>query len=134
MSTLTTEAQAALEAFSSASGWEARSRLLLQWASRLPDVETRREQDLVHGCESQVWVTHQPEGGKHFFRAGSDSRILRGLLTVLLARANGLTQDELAVLDIHDWLAQLGLERQLSASRGNGLRAVIERMRVLAGA
>jgi cysteine desulfuration protein SufE len=132
MTVLTAEAQTALDAFSSANGWEARSRLLLQWATRLPDVETRRDEDRVHGCESQVWVTHKQEGGRHFFRAGSDSRILRGLLAVLLARANGLAREELAVLDIHDWLGQLGLERQLSASRGNGLSAVVERMRALA--
>ncbi|TWI55472.1 cysteine desulfuration protein SufE [Pseudomonas duriflava] len=131
MTALTEEAQAALDAFTTANGWEARSRLLLQWATRLPDVETRRDEDLVHGCESQVWVTHQRDGNRNQFRAGSDSRILRGLLAVLLARANGLTDEELADLNVHDWLHQLGLERQLSASRGNGLRAVVERMKAL---
>ncbi len=48
------------------------------------------------------------------FRASSESRVLKGLLAVVLVRANGLTREELGRLDIHGWLSELGLERQLS--------------------
>jgi len=58
--------------------------------------------------------------------------VLKGLLAVVLVRANGLTREELGRLDIHGWLGELGLERQLSQSRSNGLNAVLTRMRELA--
>jgi cysteine desulfuration protein SufE len=52
---------------------------------------------------------------------------------VLLARVDGLKGEELAALDLADWFDQLGLARQLSPSRSNGLNAVLQRMRELAG-
>ncbi|MNZ47599.1 Cysteine desulfuration protein SufE [compost metagenome] len=47
-------------------------------------------------------------------------------------RVNGLTAAELAAVDVADWFAQLGLARQLSPSRSNGLNAVLQRIRALA--
>ena len=53
-------------------------------------------------------------------------------LALLLARVQGLGSAELAGLALRDWFTQLGLERQLSPSRSNGLNAVLVRMRELA--
>src|SRR5699024_11196988 len=61
----------------------------------------------------------------------SDARLLRGLLAALLARVDGLGGEELAQLDVAEWFDQLGLSRQLSPSRSNGMNAVLQRMREL---
>jgi cysteine desulfuration protein SufE len=126
-------ASEALAAFSSAPGWEQRARLLLQWGERLAplsDVERSAEHQ-VHGCENQVWLLADATGGHCRFRASSDARLLRGLLALLLARVNGLSAAELAAVDLPEWFNQLGLGRQLSTSRSNGLNAVLQRMREL---
>ncbi len=127
-------AQDALEAFSNCPGWEQRARLLMQWGERLEPLsdEERREDNRVHGCESLVWLLAEPRDGKWHFRATSDARLLRGLLAVLLVRVEGLNGEELSALDLVDWFHQLGLQRQLSPSRSNGLNAVLQRMRELA--
>jgi cysteine desulfuration protein SufE len=52
---------------------------------------------------------------------------------VLLARVNGLDANELTQVDMADWFASLGLSRQLSPSRSNGINAVLQRMRELTG-
>ncbi|MNI85922.1 cysteine desufuration protein SufE [compost metagenome] len=52
---------------------------------------------------------------------------------MLLARVNGLSAAELQQVDLPDWFNQLGLGRQLSESRSNGLNAVLQQMRELAG-
>ena len=62
------------------------------------------------------------------FKASSDARLLRGLLALLLVRVQGLPSEALARLDLRQWFTQLGLERQLSPSRSNGLHAVLQRM------
>ncbi|HAQ26133.1 MAG TPA: Fe-S metabolism protein SufE, partial [Pseudomonas sp.] len=49
----------------------------------------------------------------------------------LLVRVNGLDADELQQLDVVQWFEQLGLSRQLSPSRSNGMNAVLARMREL---
>lgn len=127
-------AQDALEAFSNCPGWEQRARLLMQWGERLEPLseEERREDNRVHGCESLVWLLAEQRDGKWHFRATSDARLLRGLLAVLLVRVEGLNGEELTALDLVDWFNQLGLQRQLSPSRNNGLNAVLQRMRELA--
>ncbi|HBZ99820.1 MAG TPA: Fe-S metabolism protein SufE, partial [Pseudomonas sp.] len=73
------------------------------------------------------------QNGRWHFRAASDARLIRGLLAVLLARVNGLDANELTQVDMADWFASLGLSRQLSPSRSNGINAVLQRMRELTG-
>lgn len=121
----------ALEAFGAAGSWEQRARLLMQWGERLEPLSDaeRSEANRVHGCESQVWLVEEIKEGRRHFRAASDARLIRGLLAVLLVRVQGLAPEELATLDLSDWFTQLGLSRQLSPSRTNGLNAVLDRMR-----
>lgn len=133
---LTAEAQAALDAFAQAQGWEQRARLLMQWGERLPALSDAEKSDehRVHGCESQVWLLAEVDDGRWQFRASSDARLLRGLLSVLLVRVNDLPAQALQQIDLADWFERLGLSRQLSPSRSNGLNAVLQRMRELAQA
>lgn len=131
--TLPVSAQQALDAFSACPGWEQRARLLMQWGERLEPLSgaERTDEHRVHGCESLVWLVGEMRDGHWLFRASSDARLLRGLLAVLLARIDGLSGEELAALDLADWFNQLGLQRQLSPSRSNGLNAVLQRMQQL---
>lgn len=128
------DAVTALEAFQHAGSWEQRARLLMQWGERLPalsDVD-KVEANRVHGCESQVWLVGALQDGHWQFAASSDARLIRGLVALLLARVNGLSAAELRQVDLPDWFNQLGLSRQLSPSRSNGLNAVLQRMNELA--
>ncbi|MBD9414523.1 SufE family protein [Pseudomonas sp. PDM16] len=127
-------AQEALDAFTACPGWEQRARLLMQWGERLQPLSEneRSEANRVSGCESQVWLVGTRNGDAWQFRAASDARLIRGLLAVLLARVEGQDNEQLQQLDLADWFSQLGLARQLSPSRSNGLNAVLQRMRELA--
>ncbi|KJZ45796.1 SufE family protein [Pseudomonas fluorescens] len=130
---LPADAATALETFQKAAGWEQRARLLMQWGDRLPalsDVD-KVDANRVHGCESQVWLVGELQDGHWQFAASSDARLIRGLVALLLARVNGLSAVELQQVDLPDWFDQLGLSRQLSPSRSNGLNAVLQRMRSL---
>ncbi|MCE5980420.1 SufE family protein [Pseudomonas wadenswilerensis] len=127
-------AQEALNVFEQAAGWEQRARLLMQWGERLAPLseEEKSESNRVHGCESQVWLVAEQQDGQWRFKGASDARIIRGLLALLLVRVEGLSSAELAQLDLPAWFNQLGLGRQLSPSRSNGLNAVLQRMSQLA--
>jgi len=128
------DAVAALQIFQDAPGWEQRARMLMQWGERLPPLNDadKCEANLVHGCESQVWLVGRLHDGHWQFSASSDARLIRGLVALLLARVNGLSAEELRQVDLSDWFNQLGLSRQLSPSRSNGLNAVLQRMSELA--
>ncbi|MFS2071832.1 SufE family protein [Pseudomonas sp. CT11-2] len=132
--TLPVDAVTALDTFQQAASWEQRARLLMQWGDRLPALSDMDKVDAnrVHGCESQVWLVGTLQDGHWQFSASSDARLIRGLVALLLARVNGLSAVELQQVDLADWFSQLGLGRQLSQSRSNGLNAVLQRMRELA--
>jgi cysteine desulfuration protein SufE len=132
---LPADAAAALRIFQDACGWEQRARLLMQWGDRLPPLSAadKCEANLVNGCESQVWLVGRLHDGHWQFSASSDARLIRGLVALLLARVNGLAAEDLRQVDLPDWFNQLGLSRQLSPSRSNGLNAVLKRMFELAG-
>ncbi len=136
MNTLPATAHEAMVAFQQAPGWEQRARLLMQWGDKLEalDDAERSEANQVHGCESKVWLVGEQAGATWHFRATSEARLLRGLLAVLLVRVNGLDSAQLQAFDALDWFNQLGLSRQLSPSRSNGMNAVLRRMRKLTGA
>lgn len=131
---LPADAANALETFSQSLSWEQRARLLMQWGERLPALrdDEKTEEHRVHGCESQVWLLGHVLDGHWQFRAASEARLIRGLVALLLARVNGLSAEALQEVDLPDWFNQLGLSRQLSPSRSNGLNAVLQRMRQLA--
>lgn len=132
--TLPADAQAALDSFEHCTGWEQRARLLMQWGQRLPELSEADKTDAnrVHGCESQMWLVGKQVDGQWQFAASSEARLIRGLVALLLVRVNGLTTQELLQVDLPGWFKQLGLSRQLSPSRSNGLNAVLVRMRELA--
>ncbi|MCJ8203067.1 SufE family protein [Pseudomonas sp. RGM2987] len=131
---LPTDAVTALHIFQEASGWEQRARLLMQWGERLPPLSEADKcaANLVSGCESQVWLVGRLQDGCWQFSAASEARLIRGLVALLLARVNGLTATELREVDLPGWFGELGLSRQLSPSRSNGLNAVLQRMSELA--
>ncbi|SEM34352.1 cysteine desulfuration protein SufE [Pseudomonas sp. ok272] len=131
---LPADAITALQAFQDAAGWEQRARLLMQWGERLPALSDadKCETNRVHGCESQMWLVGTLHAGHWQFTASSDARMIRGLVALLLARVNGLSTEALQHVDLPEWFEQLGLSRQLSPSRSNGLTAVLQRMREIA--
>lgn len=131
--TLPQDAQTALDAFAHCASWEQRARLLMQWGQKLPELADadKNEANRVHGCESQVWLVGELNNGHWQFSASSDARLIRGLVALLLARVNGLPSEALRQVDLPGWFNQLGLSRQLSPSRSNGLNAVLQRMREL---
>lgn len=134
MSAPTEAAAETFQAFQQAGGWEQRARLLMLWGDRLEPLadSERNDANLVSGCESKLWLVGERHDTGLHFRGTSEARLLRGLLAVLLVRANGLEGQSLQQLDVTEWFTQLGLSRHLSPSRSNGMNAVLQRMRELA--
>ena len=98
---------------------------------RLP-IELKVQDNEIHGCESQVWVVCQIDG-EHLKLAGdSPSKIVRGLLAVMFEPLQALPCQQLADFNPQHYLDEIGLGRHLSVSRGNGLRAVVEKIKQVA--
>lgn len=116
--------------------WEERYKYIIDLGKELDALEDehRIEQNLIRGCQSQVWLIHTVEQGKLRFRADSDAFIVRGLLGVVLAAYNDKTPAEVLVFDIESYFEQLNLVQHLSATRGNGLKSMVKRIQDIATA
>jgi len=115
--------------------WNSRYRQIMLLGRDLPSLPSnlRTEQYRLHGCESQAWLLHRVNENGHLeFIADADARIIRGLIAIVLAALNNRTADAIAQFDIDSYFRQLELERHLSPSRGNGLRAIVERIQQIA--
>ncbi len=114
--------------------WEDRYKYIIDLGKELPALadEHRTEANRIKGCQSQVWLVHRLEGERLFFEVDSDAFIVRGLLGVVLAAYNGKTPAQVLDFDIEGYFDELGLIKHLSVTRGNGLRAMVERIRGIA--
>lgn len=120
--------------------WEDKYRFLLDLGRELPTMgdELRTDDNIVRGCQSQVWLHYRREGDndspdqKLVFDIDSDAHIVRGLIAIVLAALNERTPREILDTDIEAIFAQLDLMSHLSATRGNGLRAMVGRVREIA--
>lgn len=125
---MTPLAEQLLVQFADCPNWEQRARLVLQCAALLPAYPTEQliDQQLVEGCAAKVWLHVSRTQPTLELQIESEARLLKGLLGILYARVNGLSSEQLATLNIEDWFNQLGLAKQLTASRANGLHQVLK--------
>ena len=116
-------------ALASAKGWDDFTRTLMlsgKSLTPLPD-SNRTNENSVDGCESPVWLAYCCEQSK--LMAYSPSKVIRGVLAVLLEKANALTEQQRREFDFEQYLTQCQLERYLSQSRGNGIKSVIQKLK-----
>ncbi len=127
-----------VETFEFLDDWEDRYRHVIEMGKAMEPLEDafRVPATKVEGCASQVWLMPEIAGegpdAVFRFRGDSDAMIVRGLIAILKALYSGQPVSEVIRIDAAGELARLGLNDHLSAQRSNGLRAMIERIRLLA--
>lgn len=122
------------EDFAFLDDWEDRYRHVIDLGKAMPAMDDafKVPATKVDGCASQVWLQPRIEGGAFYFDGDSDAMIVKGLIAVLQALYNGVAVADVAAVDAHAELGRLGLNDHLSAQRSNGVRAMIERIRLVA--
>lgn len=110
--------------------WEERYKYIIDLGKQLPAMDDSKKNDdyLLRGCQSQVWIDSELNNGVLNFEADSDAHIVRGLLGVVLAAYNHKTPADILAFDIDDYFARIDLVKHLSPTRGNGLRAMVQRI------
>lgn len=127
-----------VETFEFLDDWEDRYRHVIEMGKAMEPLEDafRVPATKVEGCASQVWLMPEIAGegpdAVFRFRGDSDAMIVRGLIAILKALYSGQAVSDVIRIDAAGELARLGLNDHLSAQRSNGLRAMIERIRMLA--
>lgn len=124
------------ETFDFLDDWEDRYRHVIELGKAMEPLNDafKVPATKVDGCASQVWLQPTPKDGVFHFQGDSDAMIVRGLIAVLAALYNEVPMAEVVKIDAGAELGRLGLNDHLSAQRSNGVRAMVERIRMIAAA
>jgi cysteine desulfuration protein SufE len=124
------------ESFEFFDSWEDKYRFVIDLGRELPSLadSDKVDKNLVRGCQSQVWLIaqHDKLSNTLNLHIDSDAHIVRGLIAIVLAAYDGLSPEKLLAFDIETLFAELDLLSHLSQTRGNGLRAMVARVRGIA--
>ena len=114
--------------------WDERYKYIIDLGKELPPMpeELKTDERKVRGCQSQVWIDFNMDNGRLQMMVDSDAFIVKGLLGVVLAALNNKAPDAVLAFDMEEYFERLDLLNHLSPGRGNGLRAMVARIREVA--
>ena len=124
-----------VEEFSFFTDWMEKYEYLIELGKLLPPFpqEKKRDEHLIVGCQSRVWLDGRFEEGKIIFRADSDAIITKGIVSLLIKVFSGHTPKEIMEANV-DFIDQIGLKEHLSPTRANGLLSMIQQIKAYAAA
>ena len=111
--------------------WDKQYRLIIQLGKKLPvlDESEKNENTQVKGCESLAWCVVEQKEDLFYFRMDSDTRVVKGLMMILLIIFDAKSERQIIDLDMSEIFSQLGLLNHLSPSRANGLLAIVDKIK-----
>lgn len=119
--------------FKALDDWTERYKHIIKQGRTLDplDEQYKVEENLVRGCQSQVWLHTKLDDGKVIFEADSDAAITKGLVALMVRFYSG--QDPDTILNTSpSFIKKIGMEQHLSPTRSNGLASMVKQMKIYA--
>lgn len=124
-----------LRNFTRCANWEEKYLYIIELGQRLPllNDEAHTPDNLIQGCQSQVWIvmTRNAEG-RIELQGDSDAAIVKGLIAVVFILYDQMTAQDILAFDVRPWFEQMALTQHLTPSRSQGLEAMIRAIRAQA--
>ena len=116
-----------IDEFSFFDDWADRYQHLIDQGRHVPALEARfcQEAYVLKGCQSVVYfASEMADDGRLIFHAGSDAAIVQGLVALLL-RVYSHQTPEMILATNASFVADIGLDKHLSATRKTGLASMV---------
>lgn len=122
-----------MEEFALFTDWMDKYEYIIDLGKNLPlaDEAAKRDENLIKGCQSRVWLQCSLEDGLLRFKADSDAIITKGIISLLIRVYDGHTPEEILSSNI-SFIEKIGLAENLSPTRANGLLSMINQIRAYA--
>jgi cysteine desulfuration protein SufE len=119
--------------FQALSDWTERYKHIIDQGRNLDplDEKYKVEENLVRGCQAQVWLHTYLEEGKVIFEADSDAAITKGLVALMVRFYSGQDPDTIIATN-PQFIKKIGMEEHLSPTRSNGLASMVKQMKIYA--
>jgi cysteine desulfuration protein SufE len=113
--------------FSLFDSWLDRYQYLIDLGKKLEPLDDSEKTDdiLLDGCQSRVWLITQGDADEVIIRANSDAAIVSGLIALLIRVYSGASAKQIINTE-PEFITAIGLQQHLSATRANGLHAMLQ--------
>ena len=91
----------------------------------------RKDENIIKGCQSKVWLIAEEEDGKVHYQADSNTDITKGLISLLIRVLNNRRPEEILHADLN-FIERIGMGSIIGSQRSNGLSAMIKQMKLYA--
>ena len=122
-----------IDEFAMFEDWEERYQYMIDLGKDLPIIDNKYKTDdnIIKGCQSNVWVHANMENDKINFTADSDAIITKGIIAILIRVFSN--QHPKDILEANtDFIDKIGLKEHLSPTRANGLVSMIKQLKMYA--
>lgn len=122
-----------IDEFSAFDDWMDKYTYLIEMGNELKAMKTENKinQNVIKGCQSQVWINAEQKDGKLYFEGDSDALIVKGMVALMLRVVNEQAATDIINADFH-FIDTIGLKEHLSPTRSNGLLAMIKQIKLYA--
>lgn len=122
-----------VEEFSMFEDWMDKYDYLISLGKELPiiDEDQKIQENIIKGCQSQVWLSAELKDGRVHYKADSDAIITKGIISLMIRVLTDSTPNEILNTDLH-FVDEIGLKEHLSPTRSNGLLSMIKQMKLYA--
>ena len=119
-----------IEEFSLFDSWDDKYEYIIDLGKKLPVLEDqyRKDENKVRGCQSTVWLGAEYKNGRIYYKADSDTVIVKGLISMLIRVLTGHTPDEIINANL-EFIQKIGMTTHLAQTRAYGLLAMVKQMK-----
>ena len=122
-----------IEAFKLFDNWIDKYDYLIDLGKSLPKIDESEKtiENIITGCQSQVWLNAKKVDNTIIFTADSDAIMTKGIIAVLIRVLSHQKPNDIINAKL-DFITTIGLNEQLSQTRANGLTSMIKKIKIYA--
>ena len=113
--------------------WMDKYEYLIELGKSVPKIseENKKEENIIKGCQSKVWLHAEKQDGLVRFYADSDAIITKGIISLLIRTFSNQKPEDIMNASL-DFIDEIGLRQHLSPNRANGLNNMIKKIKFYA--
>ena len=125
--------QEIIEEFELFDNWIDKYDYLIDLGKSLPKIDESEKtlENIISGCQSQVWLNAKKNNNNIVFTADSDAIMTKGIIAILIRVLSHQKPNDIINAKL-DFIKTIGLNEQLSQTRANGLTSMIKKIKIYA--
>jgi len=122
-----------IEEFNLFGNWVDKYDYLIELGNSLEKIDNqfKTKENIIPGCQSQVWLHAEKKNDVIHYSADSDAIMTKGIIALLIRVLSNQKGEDIVDAKL-TFIKKIGLDEQLSQTRANGLKSMIKQMKIYA--